>query len=197
MWLIAGLGNPGERYRYTRHNIGFLTLQRCAKDNGISLVKEHSCEALVGRGQIAGKKVMLLLPQTYMNKSGESVMKVFSREIKSLERVMVVCDDINLELGRMRMKPKGSSGRHKGLESIIACLGTRDFARLRMGIATGVHEGDISGYVLEPFTKRQMKDVSRMIERAQQALEFWLDEGIEAAMNWCNLKTPNAERETS
>ncbi|MFC1590375.1 aminoacyl-tRNA hydrolase [Candidatus Omnitrophota bacterium] len=186
MRLIVGLGNPGRKYRLTKHNVGFLVLEKIAKENRIRLVKRDAYRALVGKGEICGKSAMLLLPQTYMNLSGQAVAVAKRKDVKSLDDMIVIGDDINLELGRVRIRKKGSSGGHKGLKSVIEHLGTNGFARMRMGIATGIHRGDLADYVLEPFTKKDLKTVSGMVDRAEEAVGVWIECGIEAAMSRFN-----------
>ena len=127
MKFIIGLGNPGFEYKSTKHNIGFAVLQYLAKENGIK-IKEKRYSALIGKGRISGEDVALVLPQTYMNRSGDTVGDIVRKEIESLAELIVVCDDINMKLGRVRLKHKGSAGGHKGLESIISVLGRDDFA---------------------------------------------------------------------
>jgi len=187
MKFMIGLGNPGLEYKTTKHNIGFAVLQGLAKENGIK-IKEKRYSALIGRGKIAGVDVALVLPQDYMNRSGETVGDIFREEMEPSDELIVVCDDINMKLGRIRMKKKGSAGGHKGLESIISVLGRDDFARLRVGIATDVHKGDITRYVLTPFKRNQHKNVSHVLLLAQEALECWIAKGMDVAMNKFNVK---------
>jgi len=184
---IVGLGNPGGEYKTTKHNIGFIVLQDLAKENGIK-IKEKRYSALIGRGVISGEDVMLVLPQTYMNRSGDTVGDLVRREIESINDLIIVCDDINIKLGRIRMKKKGSSGGHKGLESIISVLGKDDFARMRVGIATEVHRGDITRYVLTSFKRKQHKNVSHVVSLASEALKYWIARGTDEAMNKFNVK---------
>ena len=187
MKYIIGLGNPGGEYKTTKHNIGFAVLQDLAKENRIK-IKEKRYSALIGRGKIAGCDVVLVLPQTYMNRSGDTVGDLVREEIGPLDDLIIICDDINMKLGRIRMKKRGSAGGHKGLESIISVLGRYDFARLRIGIATDVHKGDIARYVLTPFKRNQHKSVSRLLSLAREALECWIMKGMDAAMNKFNVK---------
>ena len=187
MRVIVGLGNPGLEYRSTKHNIGFSVVKELAKENRIK-IKEKNYSALMGRGKIAGEDVVLVLPQDYMNRSGETVGDLVRNEIKDIDELIVVCDDINLKLGRVRLKKHGSAGGHKGLESIIAELGKDNFPRLRVGIATQVHKGDITRYVLAPFKRKERKNVSHVISLAQDALLCWIEKGIDEAMNKFNIK---------
>jgi PTH1 family peptidyl-tRNA hydrolase len=187
MKYIVGLGNPGLEYKLTKHNIGFSVVKELAKENKIKL-KEKRYSALMGKGRILGEEVVLVLPQTYMNRSGDTVGDLVRDEIKSLEDLIIVCDDINLKLGRVRLKKQGSAGGHKGLESIIADLGRDDFARLRVGIATDIHKGDITKYVLTPFKRNQHKNVSHVITLAVDSLMCWIEKGMYEAMNKFNIR---------
>jgi len=187
MKYIIGLGNPGLEYRSTKHNIGFSVVKELAKENKIKL-KEKRYSAIIGRGRICGEEAVLVMPQTCMNRSGETVGDLARDEIKSMEDLIVVCDDINLKLGRVRLKKHGSAGGHKGLESIISDLGRDDFARLKIGIATDIHRGDITRYVLTPFRRNQRKNVSHLIALAVDSLTCWVEEGMDEAMNKFNIK---------
>lgn len=187
MKYIVGLGNPGLEYNATKHNVGFLIVKELAKENKIK-IKESRYLALLGKGRILGEEVTLVLPQTYMNRSGDTVGDLLRNDVKSVEDIIIVCDDINLKLGRVRLKKQGSAGGHKGLESIIAATGRDDFARLRIGIATDVHKGDITRYVLTPFRRNQRKNVAHVITLAADSLKCWIKEGMAAAMNKFNIK---------
>lgn len=187
MKFIVGLGNPGLEYGLTKHNIGFLVVKELAKENKIKL-KEKRYSALMGKGRILGEEVTLVLPQTYMNRSGDTVGDLVRGDIKNSEDLIVVCDDINLKLGRIRLKKHGSAGGHKGLESIISELGKDDFARLRVGIATEVHRGDITKYVLTPFKRRERKNVYHVIALTVESLNCWIKNGMDEAMNKFNIR---------
>ncbi|MDD5495676.1 MAG: aminoacyl-tRNA hydrolase [Candidatus Omnitrophica bacterium] len=187
MKLIVGLGNPGLKYRATKHNIGFNVVRELAGDNGIKINKKAH-NSLVGEGEIEGEEVFLVLPQTYMNLSGEAVAEVMDEMNVPIEHMIVVCDDINMKLGRIRMRREGSAGGHKGLRSIINALGNDDFARLRIGIATEVHKGDITHYVLSPFKRSQSKNAAHAVSLAKEALSAWLEEGIDKAMSTFNKR---------
>jgi PTH1 family peptidyl-tRNA hydrolase len=179
--LIVGLGNPGLEYKGTKHNIGFEVVSALAKENRIKIKKGFHF-SLVGKGRISGEDVILVLPQTYMNLSGKAVGEVAGREMKDISELIVVCDDINIELGRIRLRTSGSSGGHKGVASIIRTLGRDDFARLRIGIATEVHKGDITGYVLSPFKRKEMRNVAHVVGLAKNALVCAIESGVEDAM---------------
>jgi len=181
MKLIVGLGNPGMEYRSTKHNIGFEVVKALAKENNIKINKELHF-SLLGKGKIAGVDVILVLPQTYMNLSGRAVGELFREAAKGASDLLVICDDINIELGRIRLRKKGSSGGHKGLESIAHTLGRDDFTRLRVGIATEVHKGDITGYVLAPFKRKEKRNVAHVITLAKDAVACMIEEGVDKAM---------------
>ncbi len=187
MKVIIGLGNPGLEYKSTKHNIGFAVLQDLAKEKKIR-IKEKRYSALIGKGRISGVDVLLVLPQTYMNRSGDTAGDIFREEIGPSDDLIIVCDDINMKLGRIRMKKRGSAGGHKGLESVISALGRDDFARLRVGIATQIHKGDITRYVLTPFKRKEHKNVSHAHGLALEALECWITDGMDRAMNKFNVK---------
>jgi len=183
--FIVGLGNPGLEYKSTKHNIGFEVVKSLAKSNGIKLNKK-SHFSLYGKGKINGEDVVLVLPQTYMNLSGNAIGELLSNGLKDMADLVVVCDDINIELGRIRLKKQGSSGGQKGLESIIHTVKTDNFARLRVGIATDVHRGDITRYVLSPFKRKEMRNVAHVVGLAKDALESLLEDGIDKAMTKFN-----------
>jgi len=185
--LIVGLGNPGRAYRYTKHNIGFLALEELAKENNIKIrTKRYS--AILGKGEIEGKDVMLFLPLTYMNLSGKAVEEAVEEEKIKLEDLLVICDDINLRLGTIRLRMKGSAGGHKGLISIIETLATGDFARLKVGIETDIIKGDITKYVLSPFKKKDIKKVKAVMPYIKDTVSLWVKSGPEAAMNKYNVR---------
>ncbi|MCM8761009.1 MAG: aminoacyl-tRNA hydrolase [Candidatus Omnitrophica bacterium] len=187
MKLIVGLGNPGLEYKNTKHNIGFAVVESLAKDHRIK-IKDKLHFSVVGKGKIFGDEVVLALPQTFMNLSGKAVGELLTCEGARIEDILVVCDDINLELGKIRLRKQGSSGGHKGLESIIHTLNSDGFARLRIGIATEVHRGDITNYVLSPFKRRQMRNVLHAIELAKESIECLLKDGIDKAMSRYNKR---------
>lgn len=187
MKFIVGLGNPGPEYKGTKHNIGFAVVEKLARENRIK-IKEKLHFSLTGRGKIGGEEVTLVLPQTYMNLSGKAVGELQSREAMDVGDLVVICDDINLELGKIRLKKQGSSGGHKGLLSITQTIGRDDFQRLRVGIATDAHKGDITGYVLSPFKRKYLRNVAHVIGLAGEAAECLVEEGIESAMNRYNKR---------
>lgn len=187
MKFIVGLGNPGAEYAGTKHNIGFALIAEIAKEFDIKINKEAHGSVL-GKGRIRKEDVMLIMPQTYMNLSGKAVEELFREKAKSIEDIIVICDDINMELGKIRLRTKGSSGGHKGLASVIRSLGRDDFARLRIGIATEAHKGDITNYVLTPFRRKHLRNVRHALSLAEEALLCFIEEGAEKAMTKFNRR---------
>lgn len=181
MKYIIGLGNPGLEYKTTKHNVGFRVVKELAKECGID-VDRSGYSSLLGTGRIEGEDVTLVLPQTYMNLSGKAIEELVRKEDKLIDGMIVICDDINLKLGRIRLRKKGSAGGHRGLASIIEALKRNDFARLRIGIAVEVHKGDITNYVLAPFKRKDHKHVTRVISLAKEAVVYWLKNGIDNTM---------------
>jgi peptidyl-tRNA hydrolase, PTH1 family len=194
MKLVAGLGNPGRRYEGTRHNVGFLTIAALARKFATSGVKERF-QGEVAEADLEGQKVLLLAPSTYMNASGGSVLA--ARDFYKIlnEDLLVVCDDLNLPLGRLRVRAGGSSGGQKGVEDIIRRLGTDDFARLRIGIGSPPQGRDWANYVLNKFSKEEMPEIEQAVARAAEAVVVWAREGIAACMNRYNAKTLTQETE--
>lgn len=185
MWIIAGLGNPGKEYQKTRHNIGFLVLDQLALQLDIKLT-EHKFESILGRGERDKHKVLLLKPQTYMNRSGEAIVQVLNYYKIKPERLLVVVDDFYLALGALRLRARGSAGGHHGLESIAEQLGSGDFKRLRLGIGTE-HQKN-ADFVLGTFSKEEMTVIKETIGRAVETIDFLLGHSFENTMNRYNLK---------
>ncbi len=185
--LIVGLGNPGERYEWTRHNLGFMLVDLLARQSN-ALVKRAECRALVGRAQVEGRAVELIKPQTYMNLSGESVACLARKRegFKAASDLLVISDDIALPFGSIRLRPRGSSGGQKGLKNIISALGTDEFPRLRVGIKPEHPVGDTAVYVLERFPRAQHAEVEKVLERGADALRSVIRDGIEKAMSQFN-----------
>lgn len=191
MRLITGLGNPGRRYRNTRHNVGFLAIDKIAKDLSIrlrpasrSLMRRSS---ILGQGEFNGEKIILLEPQTYMNLSGTDIGPLADEKRIAPEDIIVICDDINLELGRIRIRKSGGSGGHNGLKSIIENLGTENFPRLRIGIYTeGFTDKNLTKYVLDEFNKEERILLDKILGVVSEAVKVYLADGIEAAMNKFN-----------
>jgi PTH1 family peptidyl-tRNA hydrolase len=188
MKLIVGLGNPGTKYRFTRHNVGFLVIDDLADRFDIP-VSQKKFDALYGKGKIGTTPVMLAKPQTFMNLSGYAVQKLldyFQTEIKDL---IVIHDDLDLPFQSIRLKSGGGHGGHKGLMSIIEQNGTGDFSRVRLGIGKPVHKGLVDSYVLELFSREEMEFLPHIVEQASQAIMELLSSGIQAAMNQYHGKT--------
>jgi len=179
--LIVGLGNPGIEYQFTPHNLGFLTIDRIATDRNVE-VRNHQCRALTGRMRIEGKEVLLAKPETFMNLSGMSVRALLAEyELRPESDLIVIYDELDLPLGTIRIRKRGSSAGHNGMKSIISALETQEFVRIRIGIAPEKR-------ILKPFTKRQLKVVDRVLDNAAEAVKVILTEGPDAAMNRFNRK---------
>ena len=185
--LIVGLGNPGERYEWTRHNLGFMLVDLLARQAGAQ-VKRSECRALVGRAQLEGRAVELAKPQTYMNLSGEAVACLLRKRAGLSPRgdLIVVSDDIALPFGSIRLRQRGSSGGQKGLKSVISALGSDEFPRLRIGIRPEHTVADTSAFVLERFPASQRGEVEKVLERGAEALRAVLRDGIDKAMSLYN-----------
>ena len=193
MNLIVGLGNPGRGYANNRHNIGFICLNHFARKHGIRFVKKQG-KARIGIGEVAGGKVVVARPQTYMNLSGQSVSRLVKKFDISHDNLLVVHDDIDLPPGKIRIRQDGGSGGHKGIDSIVAELGSQDFLRLRAGIghpssiegSTETFKDDIISYVLSDFTPDEKQIIAQVIPRVSEAILCLLTEGLTAAMNKYN-----------
>ncbi len=193
MKLIVGLGNPGIEYQFTPHNLGFLTIDRIANDHGIN-IRNRQCRALTARATISGEPVVLAKPETYMNLSGLSVRELVEEHQVDVERdLILIYDELDLPLGTIRIRQRGGSAGHNGMESILGALNTDEFLRIRLGIAPERKVEDSVQYVLTPFRKAQEKVVVEMLDAAAQAVEMILKEGPAAAMNRFNRKSDAAE----
>ena len=188
MKLIVGLGNPGIEYQFTPHNLGFLTIDRIANELGIE-VRNRQCRALTARAEIAGMPVILAKPETYMNLSGLSVRElVAEHQVDVKQDLIVIYDELDLALGAIRIRQRGSSAGHNGMESILGALGTDEYLRIRLGIAPDRKVSDGVKYVLTPLRKAQDAVVDEMLDTAALAVEVILKEGPAAAMNRFNRK---------
>lgn len=183
-YLVLGLGNPGAEYACTRHNIGFMVVDELAARHRIGL--ERSKLALVGEGAIAGQPAVLAKPRTYMNLSGQAAQSLAARSGIPPARIVAVVDDFTLPLGRVRIRREGGTGGHNGLASMIECLGTKEFPRLRLGIGPLPPGVDPADYVLAEFLPDEGAPLKDLVARAADALEFLLEHGVEAAMNRFN-----------
>lgn len=188
MRIVVGIGNPGTRYRGTRHNLGFQVVDRLAQERDIA-VRRRRFDALVGDGRMGGRRVLLVKPQTYVNLSGSAVAPLLRWHRCPPDDLLVVCDDINLPLGRLRLRPAGGSGGHNGLKSIVQCLGTEDFPRLRVGIGRG-QEADPTRHVLGRFLPEERDEARAAVQRAAEAVLCILQEGVQEAMNTINAPEP-------
>lgn len=188
MYLVIGLGNPGKQYDMTRHNIGFHTIDYIAGEYNVK-VNKLKYKALYGESEINGEKVYLIKPQTYMNLSGESIIDFVNFFKIPIENVIVISDDINIDTGRLRIRPKGSAGGHNGLKSIIYMLQSDEFPRIRMGVGAPKHEDyELADFVLGRFTKDEIPVMEDAIKRAKSAVEEIIKRGPQSAMNKYNGK---------
>ena len=180
-WLIVGLGNPGTRYEKTRHNLGFMLVDWLAREFQTQ-VKREECRSLIGRTEIENRRVELVKPQTFMNLSGEAISCFLKKENRSAEKLIVISDDLALPLGTIRLRSKGSAGGHNGLKSIIQCLHTEEFIRLRIGIQPEHPLRDTKDFVLENFSKTDFQTIEKVLEQSAEAIRAVLSDGIEKAM---------------
>ncbi len=193
MKLIAGLGNPGRKYRGTRHNVGWEVIDRLARRWGIAVAEEDGW-ALVGRARVDGHRVLLAKPQTYVNVSGTAVADLRRRHRVSVQEIYVIVDDLDLPLGRIRLRAGGSHGGHNGLRSVIDALGSEEFPRLRIGIGRPPEGTDPADFVLTPVEAAERRVLDAAVDRAVDALETAVLEGSAAAMNRFNKPTAGSER---
>jgi PTH1 family peptidyl-tRNA hydrolase len=185
LYLIAGLGNPGPRYATTRHNIGFRVLDRLAARHTLAFSKTEQ-RAQVTTGMILGQRVLLAKPMTYMNLSGDSIAPLARFYKIPPERILIVCDDLDIPLGTLRMRKSGSSGGQNGMKHIIERLGTQEINRVRLGIGRPPGRMDPADYVLTPFKGDEDILAAEVVDRAVDAIETWLTDGIEIAMTRFN-----------
>ena len=182
MYIIAGLGNPSKEYLGTRHNVGFAVIDKIADEYNISMdIKKH--KAICGKGVIAGQKVVLVKPQTFMNLSGESLREVVDFYKEDIDKILIIFDDISLEVGKLRLRPAGSAGGHNGIKSIIAHLGTDQFKRIKFGVGDKPKGYDLADWVLGRFSKDQQDAVNEGLANACKAVKTILSDGIEVGMN--------------
>jgi PTH1 family peptidyl-tRNA hydrolase len=189
MRLIVGLGNPDPEYQWTPHNLGFMAVDELANRNGIRVERPEG-KALVGRGTIAGKDVVLAKPQTYMNLSGISVRELLGKYELDVSDLLVMWDEAQLALGTIRIHPEGSAGSHNGAKSVIGSLGTQEFARLRLGCGPDHPLSSRKEHVLRPMRKAELEIAAEMLGEAGDAVEMILTQGMEAAMNKYNRRKP-------
>lgn len=188
MKLVVGLGNPGSAYKNTRHNLGFMVIDALAKDFAVRLKPESKTNTLKVNSDFRGEALVLCKPLSYMNLSGSTVLKLLRENRAHPQDILVICDDVNLELGRLKLKAGGSAGGHNGLVSLITSLKTEAFPRLRIGVAAPEVKGKLSDYVLSRFSRGEQKVIQRAIAEAKKAVLYWLENGIEAAMSRFNVE---------
>ncbi|MGO9230924.1 MAG: aminoacyl-tRNA hydrolase [Bryobacteraceae bacterium] len=194
MYLVAGLGNPGEEYVRTPHNLGFLTIDRLAERQGVRVTRKDS-KALVGVGEIDGHEVMLAKPQTYMNLSGTSLAPLMEKHSVPTDRLLVVYDELDLPWLSLRIKPKGSPAGHKGMISVIGSLGTSDLVRVRLGIHPGRPLRSGAEFVLAPVRRSQEKELDDFVGYAADAVRSIIAEGVFMAMTKYNRRAPGSNTE--
>lgn len=185
-WLVVFLGNPGAKYNGTRHNAGFMAADAMAKELNVAINKLHF-KALTATVTIGGEKVLLMKPQTYMNLSGEAVGQAAKFYKISPERIIVVSDEVAMPIGKLRIRKSGSAGGHNGLKDIIRHLGTQDFPRIRMGVGAAPHpDYDMADWVLSTFKNKDAEDMQALAERVSKAVQCYITEGPDRAMNKFN-----------
>ncbi len=196
MRLIVGLGNPGIEYAWTPHNLGFLVVDALAEDAGIRVTRPEA-KSLVGLGRIAGQEVVLAKPQTMMNLSGFAVRELVNRAECELSNLVVVCDDVALPWGMLRVRERGTAGGHNGLKSVIGALGTTEFTRVRLGVKPEEPRGDLKEYVLRQIRRDEEEVVAEEIEQGAEAVKMILAEGTSSAMNRFNRRVSPSEEDES
>ncbi|MGL5693559.1 MAG: aminoacyl-tRNA hydrolase [Peptostreptococcaceae bacterium] len=185
MYVVVGLGNPGKQYERTRHNVGFDVIDILAKEYDINVSKiKH--KALIGEGRVGTEKVLLVKPQTYMNLSGETLIDIYNYYNVDLENIIVIYDDIDLDVGKIRIRKKGSGGTHNGMRSIIKCLGANDFPRVRVGVSKPRPGQDLADFVLSRFRKEENDDLEIGLEKAAKSVDTMIRDNIDLAMNKYN-----------
>ena len=193
MKLIVGLGNPGIEYQFTPHNMGFLAVDRIAEQCGVRVNNRH-CRAQTARTRIAGHEVVLAKPETYMNLSGMSVAELVREyQAQPEEDLVLLYDELDLPFGTMRVRPRGRSAGHNGVQSVIAALGTQEITRVRMGVGPDYPVGDGAKYVLSPFKKAQLVVADEVLEQAAEAVRVIVADGVQAAMNKFNGKEATSD----
>ncbi len=192
MYIIVGLGNPGKKYENTKHNVGFMVLDYLSEKHGIKINKiKH--KALVGEGNFSDQKVLLVKPQTFMNLSGNSVREVLAYYKEDIEKLIVIYDDIDIPMGRLRIRKKGSAGTHNGMKSIIYDLQNDQFPRIRIGIG-GDNKGDLVRYVIGGFDQEDLEKIREAVKNAALSVECILEKGIDIAMGTYNIN-PKTEQQ--
>jgi len=193
-FLVVGLGNPGEEYKLTPHNLGFLVVDRLAETNSIRVTRKENT-SLVGLGKVAGKEVVLAQPQTFMNVNGPAVKGLLERYELKPSQLIVVYDELALPWGHLRIRKNGSAAGHNGVKSLLSSLGTPEFLRLRIGIHPDKGRGDAARFVLAPFKRAQMKEVEDIVDRSAVAVESIIADGADKAMATYNRRAEGLKNE--
>ncbi len=184
-WLLVGLGNPGDEYQDTRHNLGFMLIDLLAREFEIT-VKRIECRSRIGQASIGSRTVEFAKPQTYMNLSGEAVNCLIKKDGRSLKKTVIIVDDLALPFGTIRLRRKGSDGGHNGLKSIIECAKTEEFIRLRIGIQPEYPLRNAKKFVLERFSKKEFEMIGELLDRGGEAIRAVISDGIDKAMSEFN-----------
>lgn len=185
MKLIAGLGNIGEKYLFTRHNAGFMSVDKIALDEGLTFKEEKKLKCFLTKYKYNGDDILLIKPTTYMNLSGEAVIAVMNYYKIDIKDILIIYDDISLDLSKIRFRANGSDGGHNGIKSIIKHIGTKDFYRLKIGIGPQPPIPS-EAFVLQNFSKEQLEDLKETLKRTVEAVKYYLDNGIEKTQNRYN-----------
>lgn len=193
-WLVAGLGNPGPEYEFTPHNMGFLAIDRLAERSAIRVTRPEA-QALTGLGKVAGSPVILVKPQTFMNRSGPSVRDLLARYELKAENLLLVYDELALEWNSLRVRPKGSSAGHNGVQSVISSLGTNEFARVRVGIRPEHALSGNADFVLASMKRAQRLELDPLLDTVCQAVESIIAEGVEKSMAKYNRRAQGLKEE--
>lgn len=180
-WLIVGLGNPGAQYEATRHNLGFMLVDRLARQFNVQ-VKRSECRALIGQASFNDQTIELVKPQTFMNLSGESIACLLKKETRSRKNIIVATDDLALPVGKIRLRPKGSAGGHNGLKSLIEYLRTDEFIRLRIGIQPEHPITETKSFVLDKFSRTDLEIIEKVLDTSAEAVRAVISDGVEKAM---------------
>jgi PTH1 family peptidyl-tRNA hydrolase len=194
MFLVAGLGNPGEEYASTPHNMGFLVVDRLAARHGIRLTRKE-CQALIGQGSIGGKTVLLAQPQTFMNLSGVAIKALLEKNEIPASELILVYDELDLPWGSIRVRPDGRRGSHNGVANVIAKVGTEEFPRVRLGVHPGQPLSSGKDFLLSRFTRQQTEALDSFIDLAADATESIISEGVEMSMTKFNRRAQGSTTE--
>ena len=194
MFLVAGLGNPGEQYAATPHNLGFLVVERLAARHAIRMTRKE-CQALLGQGTIGGKPVLLAKPQTFMNLSGVAVKPLMEKNEIAPSELILVYDELDLPWGTLRIRPKGSAAGHNGAKDVIEKLGTQEFPRVRLGVHPGHRLTSGADYLLSRFSRQQNETLDEFIDLAADVTESIIAEGAEKSMTRFNRRAPGSNTE--